>query len=337
LTTVMVTGVDGGAAQSVVKCLRLAGKYRIVVVGIDPYCIGVHVGDVGYVVSRDWEIYKQQIHEICRREGVDIIIPGSDIELDHFSENIDWYREHCAPVIVDPETVKTARDKYLTSITLKELGFKSPKTWTVEEFKSIDSYPVVLKPRKGYGSNMLFKDVEEEEIFTLSSYIIRHGWEPIAQEQIEGKEYSCMTLRSREGELLATEVAWSYKKYGQSYKTIVLKGKEDMEDYVERVSEALRSKGPLSLQLIEREGEYYIFELNARFTGAQIVRAHAGQNGPDLLVQNWLYGTKKYPKVERDLVALWYHDFGYLSPRDLERVLREGRTNMRRVRLPKLL
>lgn len=331
---VLVTGTEGGASQSIIKCLRMARGYKIITTGIDPLSIGVYRGDKGYLVSKSWEEFKLQIVKICEKEKVEIIIPGSDIELDHFLEEYEFYEKNCPPILMDRTLARIARDKLLTARTLKSLGFSTPKTW--EDLEEVDKYPVVLKPRKGFGSNYLFKDVTSDLIIPLGRYIRNAGHEPIAQEQLIGTEFSCMTLNSKDGELLAVQTARSVKKFGQSYKTIMEKN-EELEELVCKMSKALRATGPLSFQLIKTERGYTTFELNARFTGAQIVRAYAGQNGPDILIRNWLTGEKLYPQIKQELVAFWYHDFGYLPLEEFKKVEVEKKIRKRMVHCPKYL
>ncbi len=339
MITVMVTGVDGGAAQSIMKCLRLAKGYRIIAVGVDPLCIGIYRGDVGYLVSKDWERYKEEIKEISEKEGVEIIIPGSDIELDHFCRERKWYEKECPPILIDWENVNLARDKYLLQKRLKEMGFPYIKTWLEKDFDKVDRCPLVLKPRRGFGSRLLFKDVRKKWLKPLGEYIRSHGWEPIAQEQVEGHEFSCMTLRAKDGELLSTFLAWSVKKFGQSFKTCVMKDGKEMEELIVSLGERIKSIGPLSFQLIKdaESGELKVFELNARFTGAQIVRAYGGVNMVDLAVRNWLFGEKDFLKVRGPFIAYWYHSFGYGSMDEFVELLKKRRVEGRKLKLPKFL
>jgi len=338
MRTVLVTGIDGGAAQSILRCLRKARRYRVIVTGIDPLCIGLYRGDKGYLVSKDWEEFKKQIEKICKKEKVDIIIPGSDIELTHFVKNREWYEENCPPILIDWKNIPLARDKYLLQKKLKELGFPYIETWKEDEFDKIDLYPIVLKPRHGFGSRMLFKGVEKEHLEGLVKYMKHWRYQPIAQKQVFGDEYSCMTLRAKDGELLCYFIAWSFKKFGQSYKTIVKKDEPEIKELIISLGEKLKSVGPLSFQLIRdiEDNKLKIFELNARFTGAQIVRAYGGMNMVDLAVRNWLDGKKEYPRLKKEYVAFWYHDFGYSPIEVVENLKRTGVTK-KKVKLPKYL
>jgi len=239
LRNILVTGTDGGAAQSIVKCLKLANylslktrgkkEYRIITIGIDPLCVGIYTGDKGYVVSRDWGKYKEELKRICEREQVDLIIPGSDIELTHFYKERDFYEKNCPPILIDYKNIPIARDKFLLQKKLKELGFPYLKTWKKDEIEKVDVCPVVVKPRFGFGSRLLFKNVRRKHLQSILEYVEFQGWEPIIQEQVLGHEYSCMTARSKDGILLGKTVAWSVKKFGQSYKTILKKGDPQLE------------------------------------------------------------------------------------------------------------
>ena len=312
----------------------MAKNYRIITTGIDPLCIGIYRGDKGYIVSKDWEKFKDELKNICEKEKIEIIIPGSDIELDHFAKEDKFYEQLCPPILFDKHLVSIARDKWLTAKTLKSLGFLTPKTWL--NLEEVDQFPVILKPRAGFGSNYLFKDVTQDLLIPLTRYIRSAGYEPIAQEQLLGPEYSCMTLNAKDGQLLAVQTAKSVKKFGQSYKTII-EDNNELEEVVCKISKTLKATGPLSLQLIKTQLGYSTFELNARFTGAQIVRAYAGQNGPDILVRNWLTGEKIYPQIARELVAFYYHDFGYLPLEEFKKVETLKKVRKRMAECPKYL
>jgi len=343
LITVLVTGTDGGAAQSIIKCLRLANKtkleYKIITIGVDPLCIGIYTGDKGYLVSKDWDKYKEELREICLKEGVDIIIPGSDIELTHFYKEKKYYEQNCPPILIDYKNVPLARDKYLLQERLRTLGFPYLKTWKSNEIEKVDCCPVVVKPRFGFGSKLLFKDVRRKYLKPIVNYVESHGWEAIIQQQAEGNEYSCMVLRATDGTVLGHTIAWSVKKFGQSYKTIVKVGDPTIEKLILELTERIKSIGPLSIQLIKdvNTNQYKVFEVNARFSGAQIVRAIAGVNMVDMAIKNFLFGKKEKKEVKNVLIGYWYHDFAYSDWETYERVLLEKKIGGKKIKCPKLL
>lgn len=326
MIAVLVTGGGGQVAQSVIKCLRLAKDYRIIVTDIDPLLTGVYRGDVGYLISKGFNFYAEEINAICHDEEIDIIIPCSDVEL-------DWYADHVneieTPVLMaSPKIVKLCRDKWLTAKTLKEKGFNSPETYTFDEYEGLGNPEgnYILKPRYGFGTRHFYHPKNPVELCFFASYMERQGFEPIIQEYLEGPEYSGMVFTAKDGEILAVTSAKSEKRFGMSYKTIHA-GEEEQKHVKTRaraIAEELETIGPLSVQIRTHNDGLYVHEMNARFTGAQIIRAILGVNGPDILVKNWLTGEKQHPKVKKAAVALWYADYIYIPLKTVSDLQQKG-------------
>ena len=326
--TVLVTGSGGQAALSIIKCLRLAGeKYRIITTDVDPLLAGPYVGDKGYLIEKGWNLFIPQLNKICANERVDIIIPGSDIEIDHLSSRRE--KLNTPIILADKKIVKISRDKLLLSQWLEKKGFPYPRTFKglmdINPFPRFIPYPVIIKPRMGWGSNDQTRIKSEEEMRAYREFFREQGKltedSMITQELLDGTELSGMAIISKDGEILNISCAESVKKFGMSYKTI--HGSEedylDFKSLVTKIVGKLGATGPLSIQGFKTSsGEIKIFEFNPRFTGAQIVRAHGGVNGPDILIENWLNGTKQYPTVKERFVALWYADYLYIPYNDYE-------------------
>jgi len=338
MITVLITGGGGQVAQSVIKCLRLAKGYRIIVTDIDPLLAGVYRGDVGYLISKGWGSYIKEINDICRKESVDIIIPCSDVELDFLADNSIEFN---TPILMaDPKTVKLCRDKWLTAKTLREKGFNTPLTYSFEEYEGLEKPEgdFILKPRFGFGTRHFYHPHNSEELCALATYMEREGYESIVQEYLEGPEYSGMVFIATDGEILSVTLAKSEKRFGMSYKTIHLTELEErpIHELMYQIAKKLEAIGPLSIQMRMHNGKPYIHEMNARFTGAQIIRAILGVNGPDILVKNWLTGEKEYPQIKHTAVALWYADYMYVTTEDV-RNLNIKRKTTKKGEAPKLL
>jgi len=320
LITVLVTGAGGQVAQSVIKCLRLAKDYRIVVTDIDPLLTGVYRGDIGYLIRKGWGSYAKEINDICRKEKVDIIIPCTDIELNFLADHTSEFNTQI--LMAPPKIVKLCIDKWLTAKTLKELGFNSPETYSFDEYEGLDcpEGDFILKPRFGFGTDRpVYHPCGQTELCALASYMERNGWEPVVQEYLEGPEYSGMVFIATGGEILSVTSARSEKRFGMSYKTIHTTEVEDrpIQELMYQIAKKLEAIGPLSIQIRLHNEKPYVQEMNARFTGAQIIRAVLGVNGPDILVKNWLTGKKQYPQIVRSAVALWYADYMYVTTEDV--------------------
>jgi carbamoyl-phosphate synthase large subunit len=216
-------------------------------------------------------------------------------------------------------------------------GYPFPKTYLGLPYVS---YPVIIKPRKGYGSLNQYMINSQDEMEALKQLFKAKGLNEenyLTQEKLEGTELAGMALVSKDGEILSITCAESVKKFGMSYKTIH-GGEEDHLDFkllVAKIVGRMGITGPVSVQGFRTTssvrstspytpyGNIKLFEINPRFTGAQVVRAMGGVNGPEILIDNWLEGKKSYPIVTGKFVAFWYADYLYITNAKYEELKRE--------------
>jgi carbamoyl-phosphate synthase large subunit len=338
---ILILGSSGQASLSVIKCLRLANlatpKYRIITEDLDPLLPGAYVGDVGYINEKDDDKWIAGINKIIAEEKVDLVIPCHDIPVDIISRRRDEIK---APILLaQKEKIEITRDKWLFNHWLKLNGYPAPRTHlglvSICPFPEYVHFPVIVKPRKGFGSKDQYIINSQEEMEALKELFKTKGIKEedyITQEKLEGMELSGMALVSKDGEILSITCAESVKKFGMSYKTIH-GGEEDHLDFkllVAKIIGRMGITGPVSVQgfrttssvrstsSLTPYGDIKIFETNPRFTGAQIIRAMGGVNGPEILIDNWLEGTKSYPLITGKFVAFWYADYLYATNRHYE-------------------
>lgn len=320
MKTILIVGSSGQASLSTIKCLRLANraryKYRIITSDIDPLLIGMYIGDKGYLVRKENNDWIEDINRIIANEGVDLVIGAHDIPLEILSKR--RYDVDAPIMLPSKKIINVARDKFILSKWLEKNGFPYPKTFELgipPQLPSGIKYPVIVKPRKGFGSKLVFRCSDVSQLIYMLRYAKQQGFENIIQEYLNGTELSGMATIAKDGEILSITCAESIKKFGMSYKTIHGSESDDLDFklLVAKIVGKLGAIGPLSVQAFRTpSGEIKIFEINARFTGAQIIRAIGGVNSPEILVDNWLDGVKSYPIVSEKFIALWYADYCYI-------------------------
>lgn len=304
---VLIPEAGGAVAMAIMECLRMTGKYRIITSDITSEIIGIFRGDVGYEIPRRWDLYDEIINKIINKEKIEIIIPSHDIALSHFVKS-----DYNIPILIDPKMVSIAQNKYKTAEWLRKNKFLFPKTW--KEIEKVEEFPVIIKPISGIGSSKgVYKANNEKELQYFIELCKRDGWNPIIQEYLRGQEYTNMAYISRDGEVLTTTVSLTTeKKMGLSFKLVVLK-ENYINEEVRKIAEKLRVSGPVNMQGIETENGFTVFEFNARFSGSEATRAYAGVNGPDILIRNWLYDIKEYPKIKKSIRAFFYRSYAYID------------------------
>src|SRR6266566_823848 len=117
-TTILVTGVGDTVGQALVKAARqMALPFRIVGTDRDKFSVGLRWVDAGFIVPHcsDRAVYLAKLR-ICGDEGVQLVLPGSEKELQVLSENAnDLLRETGAVVACSaPQVLRVAMDKWET-------------------------------------------------------------------------------------------------------------------------------------------------------------------------------------------------------------------------------
>jgi carbamoyl-phosphate synthase large subunit len=288
--TILVTGVGGGAGQSILKSLDLANIKDVIAVDSSPLAAGLYFGSrsfLGYEAHHPLFIHK--LLEICQSNQVDFVFPGHDVELPFLSSKIELFESKGIKLIVsDERVVDICDDKLETSNFLKDNGFFYPETKLLEEF-NWEGKPVILKPRTGGARSRqtyLVKTLTELETYT--KLVNKNNC--VVQEYIEGDEYTCgsVFLRDRDfGNILMKRELRS----GDTYKAFSIKS-ESLSRYISNVVGALAPFGACNFQLKMRGDIPYIFEVNARCSGTTAARALVGFNEPKIIIDFLRNGIK---------------------------------------------
>jgi carbamoyl-phosphate synthase large subunit len=215
---------------------------------------------------------------------------GADFELlplarraEEFSQRVD-----CRIIVSPPDLVETCKDKYLTARRLTDLGFPAPESFLPEHgpelAESALGYPMIVKPRFGSRSRGV---VVVENRDDLES-VLRETEKPVMQAYLpdDDAEYTCgavfvgqsvdtigvLRRRLRDGN---TSIAYSEHH-------------PEIEQFCVKLVTRLRPFGPLNLQLRLVDGVPYVFEINPRFSGTTIFRAHLGINEPLRILRHLL-------------------------------------------------
>lgn len=248
--------------------------------------------------------YIDKTIEICKGYDIKALFSLNDLELPILSANRDKFQEIGVKLIVSSqEVIDICFDKYRTAGYVESLGLKTPKTFINYEdaldaiTKGSLKFPLVLKPRWGSGSigiefvndieelqevyGMLLKKIKKSILATASQ-----GEEYILiQEKIEGQEYGLDVMNDLNG----CNHGVSVKK-----KLAMRAGETDKAETVDNpeirnigqiLGQNLHHIGNLDVDVFERDGQYYVLELNPRFGGGFPFSYEAGVNFPKALIQ----------------------------------------------------
>lgn len=290
MTPVLVTAMGSNTAISVVKGLRRQSEIALRIVGTDmnreSEIAGSSFCDKLYTIPGAAEPqYIPELLGICKEERIQILFPIIDIEVEVIAAHIDaFYSAGIRVWTSDLRSVRICNDKYETYRFFVEHGFPTPPTWLPEDWAGEEkhlSYPLIVKPRDGISSINVFRVENAAEL----EVALKRVKKPIAQEYVEGKEFTIDVLADQDSRVLAVVPRERMEtKAGLSYKGRTVRDQRLINE-AERISQALLIKGPCNIQCRVKEGSPKFFEVNPRFSGGLPLTIAAGVNSPLLLVK----------------------------------------------------
>lgn len=290
------------------KALLSGGRSgKVVCLEMDKLSAALYLSDKYYIVpSATSGDYLDTVLDICKKERIKLLIPTTDIELDVFAPKTAAFAENGTRILISsPETIRTCSDKYESFIFFKKIGLKTPVTAMYRDNDAVKTvpYPRVLKKRVGgHGSiNQFIARDEEEYLFYL-----RYFDDPLVQQYITGAEYTIDVLNDFKGRTVSVVPRIRI----ETRAGVTDKGKTVKEprliEYGKLVAERLNIIGPVNIQCIEYNGDFYFTEANPRFSGGILLTIQAGADFPSLLVDMAL-GHDVKPRIgdfTEDLIVL---------------------------------
>lgn len=307
----LVTGVGGGIGIGAIKGLRMGYGNRIKIVGVDcnPLSAGFKFSDKHYCVPQASDLqFLAKMQEILSKEKVDIILPCTDHELLPLSENKEEFEKRGTYTIVsDKETIVTCRDKWRTYNVLNPF-VPMPETFLPENIKDTKAFsnmkfPLVVKPRSGWGSRQFFVADNKSELHVFCAKIE----DPLIQQSLDGSEYTVDVLCDMKGKVLCAiprlriELIAGLSSKGKTVENA------DLEELAKRIGEKMNFRGPFNFQA-KGSPELKVFEVNPRLAGSAILSIKAGVNITYLSVQLALNEDIEIPQFQKDVTMVRYFE-----------------------------
>jgi carbamoyl-phosphate synthase large subunit len=226
--------------------------------------------------------YVPSLRDLCDRHGVRAVVPLTDLDLEVLAHA--RARGELPAFVPDPEIARATFDKYETHLLLSRLGLPSPPT--VLPGDPVESYPVMVKPRRGSGARSIHRARDEQ----AAAFFVDYVDEPtMVQKFMDGPEFSIDTLSDLDGRCLnAIPRTMIESRGGESIKGTVIADPE-LISLGRRVVEALAVRGPCTTQVFrDRDVGLGITDVNTRFGGAfpaPMYAARPGRTYPELIVR----------------------------------------------------
>lgn len=253
------------------------------------------------------ELYVPFLLEKIVEHRIDAILSLNDLELPILSAHRKEIEELGAKLLIsDERVIEITFDKLKTASFLCGCGLKTPYTETSLEtfYTHRDAlYPCVLKPRWGSASiGIEFPQSQEELLLadkllrmklkrTILYNTSRESFDTaiLYQEMIQGTEYGMDILNDLEGNYIGTFVREKLAmRAGETDKARTVIDSR-FEHIGHTISKHLKHIGVLDCDILERDGELYVLEMNARFGGGYPFSHEAGEYATACILE-WLRG-----------------------------------------------
>lgn len=220
----------------------------------------------------------EKFNELVEKEKIDFIFPAMDEVIRVLAKN---QHKLSAPVLTsDLTSVEVCCSKKQTYQVLKDKWFL-PKVYN--QVEEVDTYPVIIKPDRGYGAKGFLK-VEDKE--KLSYELQKRDFENVICEYLPGNEYTVDCFTDQHGKLRYASCRIRKRiRNGISVNSILQPPTDEIREIAESINETLSFRGAWFFQVKEDcNQKLKLLEVATRIAGTMCVQRAAGINLPLLTV-----------------------------------------------------
>ena len=316
----------------------LAGKGKVFVSNSSAMSPAFLAADQSVVTPKIYdENYIEFLLDYCKENDISAIISLFDIDLPVLACNKAKFEDIGTKVIVsDYPVVNVCNDKWEMYNFLKKNGFAQPITHIQIEKVLQDIgggkmvYPVMIKPRWGMGSIAVYEAENEQELISFYNKCQRDiektylkyesaqaiGESVLIQQKVAGQEYGLDIINDLKQNYVHTVVKKKLAMRAGETDCAETVCDEKLADFGAKVSTCMRHIANLDVDVICKDGNCYILDMNARFGGGYPFSHLAGVNLP-LAIVKWLEGKT----VKFDILQ---EKYGVVCHKDIDMVKLDG-------------
>lgn len=284
--TVLLTAMGSTTAISVLKSFRMQDEYAVRVVGTDinqqDRISGSAFCDHFSIVppAMDEIEYIEALRELIDRYTIDLVIPITDEELEVVAKHSESIPKECFLLLSPYETIRTCNDKYLTycamqSYDIPTLNSLVPDATTDIHEKIQDtglSFPLIAKPRKGRGSQDVYRLDSPDDLVLLGRIP-----DPLIQEYAPGDVYTVVLFwtSGRSTHILTRKT--TILKAGVAYQAEIC-CEPTLVDYSIKIAQSMEFIGPVNFQWLFTANGPQLLEINPRFNATSCFESYCGCN-----------------------------------------------------------
>jgi carbamoyl-phosphate synthase large subunit len=282
-----------GLAKEFIK----AAKKKRLITKIYTYEKNIHIPVDKHIVKikgQNWnskDILKDVKNKI-NRLNIKLVVANTDPAINILSKL--RYLKSCS-LVSDYQVVKNSCDKKKINILLQKQKVKTTG--------SLKGYPMILKPRFGANSKLIFISNDKKTIkkFSNKSYI--------CEKFIKGKEYSVDCYISPKSGIIGIVPRVRNEITGGEATLTTTEDNKTIKVISKKIIKIMKFIGPINLQFIFYRKNYYFMEANPRMSGGVLAAIKAGLNIPNLMINDVLdINQKKIKKIKKVIMHKYFFE-----------------------------
>jgi predicted ATP-grasp superfamily ATP-dependent carboligase len=334
---VLLTGTDHAGGLAALRALRAAGYDPVAAIASERdhgarsrAAAGVaEVPDAG----DDPHGFAAAIAEAAAREGVRVVLPGTERALVALAAHRDAFPDGVALGVCSPTTTLVATDKVATLMRAGEVGVRVLLAQVLGVFGPPDPdavrFPVVVKPLRAGSHQTRRVDDMSELVLALAALPNGAG---IVQAYLEGRLLNVNGVAA-DGEVVAAVHEEALRTWpadcGPASYAQTIAPDASLSEQTAALIEALGWSGIFNLQFIESDAGLFLVDVNPRLYPSIGLAVAAGLNLPAIWVETLL---GRGPRVDPYRVGVKFR-----SERDVRSLTQLFRSGARRAALAGLM
>ncbi len=297
MKTVLVSGASGIVGYGILRSLRQSPRpLQLVGSSIHPSSPANAFADHFELAPRtDDPGYLGWLLSLIERQRVDLVIPGIECDLQHWTEHRPAIEAAGAVAMLnDPALIRACADKWVFHRQLAEAGLGCAIETTLEaDFDALAArfgLPFIVKPRRGYASKGLRRIAHRADFDACRGGL---GNTLMAQRLVghDDEEYTLAAFgdgRGGHGLPIALRRRLSAEGYTETAEVVPA---APFAAALTELCRLFRPVGPTNFQFRLDGGEAKLLEINPRISSSTSIRTAFDYNEAAMAVDHYLYGT----------------------------------------------
>jgi carbamoyl-phosphate synthase large subunit len=299
---ILVSGASGIVGYGILRSLRRSvDEYKLIGTTIYNFSIAPAFCDIfEKALPTNHPDYMDWLCKIIKKHSVDIIIPG--IECDMFAWNIEREKilsTGAFPLLNNSKLIELCSDKwaFYEKLIIDNAEYAIPTT--LNGCFNTFPFPLLLKPRRGYGSKGIIK-INNENDFEMHKHKI--GTELMMQPIISSveEEYTVSAFFDKASQLI-DYISLKRKLSNDGFTQEAQVVDFDFSAVINDLAEVFKPIGPTNFQFRVDGETIKLLEINPRISSATSIRASLGYNESVMSV-NYFLNNQIPTKIDKSKI-----------------------------------